>query len=205
MSLTDHKLVVHLNRISKKEVEGLCWEINTVTCDYLSHHSFLQNNDLNVTGACLDVDFSWDQPLTLHASPCFWKFAFDKNANQKIQVAKRYDTTEYGANTLVRMAFKAFELNFPFTFGSLDPTVGTIAELQKEKFNKMKAWTNSPFHNYQSEKKKSHYWIIKKHEQVKCVKCGTKNANQKCSNKMCKECCLVHGSVSCKSHKKAVN
>ena len=139
MSLTDHKLVVHLNCISKKEVEGLCCEINTVTCDYLSHHSFLQNNDLNVTGVCLDINFSQDQLFTLRASPCFWKFAFDKNANRKIQVAKPYNTTEYEATTLVRMAFKAFELKFSFTFGSLNPIVGTIAALQKEKFDEMKA------------------------------------------------------------------
>ena len=113
-----------------------------------------------------------------------------------------YDSTEYEATTLVRMAFKAFELNFPFTFGSLDPTVGTIAASQKERFDKMKDWTNSPFHVYQLKKKHSHYQIIKKHEQVKCVKCGTKNANQKCSNMMCKGCYLVHGSASCKTHKK---
>ena len=103
------------------------------------------------------------------------------------------------------MAFKAFELNFQFTFGSLDPTVGTIAVLQKENFDEMKDWTNSPFYSYQLEKKKSHHRIIKKHEQVKCVKCGIKNANQRCSNKICKGCCLVHGSVSCKTPKKAVN
>ena len=203
--LKDPKLIVHLNRISKKKVDELDLEIITVDCDNLSNHSFLDNNDLNVTGACLDVNFVRNELVTLHASPCFWKFAFDKNANRIIQVEKTFDTSGYEATTLVRMAFKAFELGFPFTFGTMDPTIGTIAESQKVKFEKMKDWNDSPFHAYQLKKERSYYRIVKKHEQVKCVKCGTKNANRNCSNKMCKRCCLTHGSVSCRTHKKTIN
>ena len=55
--LKDPKLIVHLDRISKKKVDELDLEINTVDCDNLSNHSFLDDNDLNVTGACLDVNF----------------------------------------------------------------------------------------------------------------------------------------------------
>ena len=84
-------------------------------------------------------------PNSVHASPSFWKFAFDKNAARKIKVEKPFDTSEYEATTLVRMAFKAFELGFPFSFGDMDPTVGRIAESQKAKFDKMKDWSKSPF------------------------------------------------------------
>ena len=108
-----------------------------MACDNLSHNSFLHNNDLNVTGACLDVDFSRNELVTLHASPSFWKFAFDKNCNRIIQVEKPFDTSEYEATTLVRMAYKAFELQFPFEFGCIDPTVGTLAMSQKVKFDKV--------------------------------------------------------------------
>ena len=105
----------------------------------------------------------------------------------------------------MRMAFKAFEMDYPFTFGSLDPTDGTIALSQKAKFDRMAAeWTNSPFHTYQLKKERSYYRIVKKHKQVKCGKCGRKNANLSCSNKMCKKCCLDAGLLSCKTHKKVV-
>ncbi|KAL7425454.1 hypothetical protein ACHAXM_000022 [Skeletonema potamos] len=56
--------------------------------------------------------------------------------SRKLHVVKPYDASEYEETTLVRMAFKAFELGFPFTFGGLDPTVGTIAESQEAKFDK---------------------------------------------------------------------
>ena len=173
-----------------------------MACDNLSHNSFLHNNDLNVTGACLDVDFSRNELVTLHASPSFWKFAFDKNCNRIIQVEKPFDTSEYEATTLVRMAYKAFELQFPFEFGCIDPTVGTLAMSQKVKFDKMKDWRENRFHSYQLKKEHSHFCIVRKHLQVKCVKCGTKNANKNCANKMCKGCCLQHGASSCKTHKK---
>ena len=173
-------------------------------CDNLSHKSFLSNNDLNVTGACLDVDFLSDGLVTLHASPSFWKFAFGKNSTRKIQVEKPFDTSEYKATTLVRMAFKAFELGFPFTFGDMDPTVGTIAESQKAKFDKMKDWSKSPFLAYQLKKERTHYCIVKKYIQTKCVHCGSNNSNRQCKNKMCKRCCLEHGTVACRAHKKTI-
>ena len=176
-----------------------------MACDNLSSNSFLANNDLNVTGACLNVNFSQDDLVSLHASPSFWKFAFDKNATRKIQVEKPFDTAEYEATTLVRMAFKAFELGFPFTFGDIDPTVGSIALSQKVKFDKMKEWGSSPFHPYQLKKVQNHFFIVKKHPQVKCVHCGMNNANKQCKNEMCKKCCLQHGALSCKTHKHKIN
>ena len=57
--------VVRLNHIPKKEVEDISSEINTAKCDNPSHESFLLNNDLNVTGACLDADFSRTGLLSL--------------------------------------------------------------------------------------------------------------------------------------------
>ena len=142
--------------------------------------------------------------MTVQASPVFWKFLFEKHANRTIEVSKPYDNSKYEATTLVRMAFKAFEMNYPFTFGSLDPTAGTIALSQKVKFDKMTEWTNSPFHTYQLKRVLTYYRIVKKHKQVKCGKCGRKNANLSCSNKMCKKCCLDEGPLSCKARKKVV-
>ena len=115
---------------------------------------------------------------------------------------KPYDTSEYEANTLVRMTFKAFELGFPFTFDDIDPTVGTIAASQKVKFDKMKAWSDSPFHPYQCSKVLTCYKIIKKHTKEICVKCLSVSRNKKCTSKMCKSCCAEHGAPVCGAHRK---
>ena len=176
------------------------------------HNALLKRHpDKNVSASVEDaklntelVDFLSDGLVTLHASPSFWKFAFGKNSTRKIQVEKPFDTSEYKATTLVRMAFKAFELGFPFTFGDMDPTVGTIAESQKAKFDKMKDWSKSPFLAYQLKKERTHYCIVKKYIQTKCVHCGSNNSNRQCKNKMCKRCCLEHGTVACRAHKKTI-
>ena len=113
-----------------------------------------------------------------------------------------YDISEYGATTLVRIAFKAYELGFPFTC-NIDPTDDTIAESQKIKFDKMKDWSNSPFHPYQCKKVKTYYKLVKKHASVNCVKCESRKANKTCANKMCRQCCLIHGDpCTVTSHKK---
>ena len=36
----DKELIVHLNRIEKKPVEDLLWELNTIFCDDLSCQTF---------------------------------------------------------------------------------------------------------------------------------------------------------------------
>ena len=62
------------------------------------------------------------------------------------------NSAEYQANTCVRIAYKVFEMDeseIPFSLGSIDFTQGTIAVSGKEKFDQLKDWPNSPFHEYQ--------------------------------------------------------
>ena len=153
---------------------------------------------------CFDVDFSKDELVSIHAAPCFWEFLFQNKTKRMIRVANPYDTSDYGATTLVRIAYKAFDLGFPFTFGDLTPedVGGTIAESQKVKMDLMSDWHNSPFLTYKCKKEKTYYKIVKKHSQEKCVKCLTKNRNKNCTTKMCKPCCAEHGASICSAHKK---
>lgn len=197
-------MLVDRNCINYQHINSVTLEVNTIKCSNLSPETFLANNDINVTACCFDVDFSRadENLVAIHALPCFWQFIFEQNSNRQLRVVKLYDTSEYEATTLVRMAFKGFELDFPINFGTLDPTVGTIAESQKVKFDKMKGWNDSPFFEYQCKKVRSHYVIVKKHSKVNCVKCLSAISNKKCKSKMCKQCCAEHGAPTCAAHKK---
>ena len=81
----------------------------------------------------------------------------------------------------MRIAFKEFEMGFKFSFGSIDPTDGTLAKSQRDKVVKMNDWVDSPFHEYQCNKCHNHYVLAKKHKKVKCTNCGTAWANRSCS------------------------
>ena len=55
----------------------------------------------------------------------------------------------YGANTCVRIAYNAFqmeEFDIQFTLGNIDFTQGTAAVSDKDKFDQTKNRPSSPFH-----------------------------------------------------------
>ena len=192
---------VMLDRIAYKEVEGFPWEINTVECHRLSAENFLANNDLNVTAACLHVDFTTDSLFSFHASPSFWEFVFQKGVDRVIKTVHSFYTIENGATTCVRMSYKSFQLGFKCLFGDIDPTVGTLALSQKKKFDEMLEWVDSPLLDYQCNKHANHFVLAKKHNRVRCT-CGKAWINKDCTNKMCKKCCMAkevgRNSILCK-------
>ena len=108
------------------------------------------------------------------------------------------DADEYGANTCVCMAYKAFQMELKHSFVQIDPTRGTLAKSQKEKFDKMKEWDDSPFHEYQCNKCRNHSTIKKRHEKLRCASFTTAWADSKCTNKMCKnkKCCVHHTTLN---------
>ena len=93
------------------------------------------------------------------------------------------------------------EFEVPYTFGTIDVTHGTIAVSGKEKFDQMKDWVDSPFHEYQCNKEGGHFIIAKKHKKVNCAaKDCNKWANKNCGHGMCKKCCVE---LQQKSNKKS--
>ena len=136
----------------------------------------------------------------------FGRSFFQKRAERKIKLVDPFDLTRYGPTTCVRMAYKAYQLSFPFShdFYGIDPTDGTIAESQKKKVDEMAKWDNSPFHEYQCRRVRSHFVIQKKHSRVKCEHCVKKWSNISCCNcnTMCRTCCIEHGGNQCRVHKK---
>ena len=142
---------------------------------------------------------SWHNLFTVHASPSFWEFAFQKDSDRRIRIVNSFEAGEYGARTCVRMAFKAYELGLKYSFGSIDPTKGTLAASHKEKFDKMANWVDSPFHEYKCNTCRKRvsptvtvksYVLKKRHDRVKCIDCMAAWANIQCSHKRCKKCCI---------------
>ena len=187
-------MVVYMNQVAYHHEEGLEWEINTVKSDLISAQGFLDGNDLNVTAACLNVDFASDELFTMHASPCFWEFLFEKSEARVIRTAALFDDGQYSVKTFVRMAFKAFEMSFKCSFDNIvDLTRGKLAESQKAKLDKMASWVDSPFGEYKCNSCNNHTWVLKKkHDRNKCPRCTTAWANAKCSHSLCKSCCVEH-------------
>ena len=208
---TDHnrKLSVDMNRIEYKAVDGMEWEVNTVYCNHLSEETFLANNDTNITASCLRVNVYNDSLFTIHASPCFWAFLFQKQNERKIQPADTIRTTKYEVTHAIRIAYKAFQMQqFSYSLCGIDLARGTIAKSQKEKIDKMNAWHDSPFLEYRCKEDRSHFVLVKKHDKLICASQNCLGrANRTCTHKMCKKHCIEHvrcGNNKCKLKEHAV-
>jgi|AntRauTorckE5430_2_1112549.scaffolds.fasta_scaffold07164_2 hypothetical protein len=198
-------LIVDLGGIKYHKVEGLELEINTVKCSNLSPDTFMVNNDLNVTGACFNVNFAGDEGsklFTIHVSPQLWTFFFKNHDERQIKAIDRGNVDLHDATTCVRIAYKAWQMpSFGFDLGSIDYTKGTLANSQKEKFDKIKNWGDNPFKEYRCNKHGNHFVMTKRHERVYCCECRTGRANATCSHKRCRGCCSKHvrsGASKCK-------
>jgi hypothetical protein len=186
-------------------------ELNLVKCYSYSAAGFLDNNDINVTATCFEVDLPNDI-FRVHVSPYFWEFAFSKAADRTIRVVDSYNLSKYTSTTCIRLAFKAFEMDqFKLDMEGLDPTNGTFANSQKEKLDQMKSWEKSPFHTFDCKKKKNKncFMFVSKHDKVACTACKKGRVNKTCSNSMCKKCCVNHAlnnstKCKCKEHYKAM-
>jgi hypothetical protein len=187
----DLPLNVDLHAIKKINVVGLPYELNMVKCFSIRSAGFLENNDNNITGSCFEIEFSRDKVLTLHASPCFWQFVFEKPENRVIKVANTFAYSIYKVTTAIRLAFKKYEMQqFKFDMGKLDPANGTFANSQKVKYDRMKDWVDSPFHSFECKKKNNCFSFISKHNKEKCLDCGLERVNKQCTYKCCKKCCV---------------
>ena len=78
-------------------------------------------------------------------------FLFQKHFDRKIQAVNTINNDSYEETTCVRIDFKAFQLeefDLKFSFANIDPANWTIADSQKEKFDRIKDWPESPFREY---------------------------------------------------------
>jgi hypothetical protein len=105
------------------------------------------------------------------------------------------------ARTLVRLAFKSFELDIPFDIRdpsgkAIDAHSEVLYKSHVDKIEKMKDWTLSPF-RYMAVEKKAGAFILKQLASiVNCSNCHSGHANKQCKNLLCKKCCIGDVSIS---------
>jgi hypothetical protein len=130
-----------------------------VKCNSLSVEGFLENNDINATAACINVtrmDASSDDDsdngsdalidFDFHFAPEFWHFFLSSATERKLCAI----SLAAGSRSLVRLAFKSFEMGIPFSSKRLDgtaidPSADPLFASHKEKIKAMQQWQDSPF------------------------------------------------------------
>ena len=75
----------------------------------------------------------------MQATAAFWQFLLEE------RVLKPFFERRHGAKTLVRLSYKANQMNLPFETRDLDPTSETVAKSHADKLKEMKDWNLSPF------------------------------------------------------------
>ncbi len=145
---------------------------------------------------------AWRQRGKVSLKPAVTKWSESTNTcASRVQVRAR---------TLVRLAFKSFELNIPFD--DKDPS-GVPINAQHEpvykthvdKINKMKDWKDSPFRHKSIQQKSNGFMLKLLATKVDCEKCTTGHANKQCKKLLCKKCCLDDETTTkCAAHRKAV-
>ena len=139
------KLSVHWHKIKYEELTTEL-KLNTVGCSNLNTYTVLENNDINITGCCLGVDFrSGKGVVTVHVAECLLEFLL--GGDRVVKILDTVDTND-GANSCVRAAYKAYQHGLRVDLGEYDPQKGSISKASKEKIDKMNGWIHNPFSSY---------------------------------------------------------
>ena len=105
-----------------------------------------------------------------------------KIVQTKIKTIERFELSFCIATTCVRVAYKAFQMSFPYSFGNLYRTNGLILLMEQflwsqKRFSNMMKRIKSPSYKYQFCKCHKYYEIIKKHFYFWCTDWLTKWEN----------------------------
>ncbi len=178
-------------------------ELNEIKCHSVSPQGFLDNNDINATGICIEV--LEDKSIKVQACPAFWDF-FSEESRHLQACREGVDT-----RTLVRLAFKSNESGIPFE--TKDPAgkeIGYFAKLfksHKKKVEEMNsAWDQSPFKLYDVKEYDRGFKLEPNSNTFMCSQCNRVRGNRRCVKKMCKGCCgKVGGAKKCSEHKQKMS
>ncbi len=173
--------------------------MNEIKCHSVSPQGFLDNNDINATGICIEV--LDDKSIKVHASPAFWDFFFEESRH--LQACHEGVDTR----TLVRLAFKSYESGIPFQTtnpaGKEIEYGAKIFKSHKQKVEKMNStWDLSPFKRFDVKEYDRGFKLEPNSNIFMCSKCNRVRGNKRCVKKMCKGCCSkVGGDKKCSEHK----
>ena len=154
-------------------------EINIVPCSNITTTSLMKNNDINATGVVLRVTAAKDKSTysidECEISPVFWEFLLSSDHVLRVNHPNRY-----GAKSLIRLAYKAFQMKLPFDSNGLAPFTETIAKSHVDKLKEMKNWKESPVFIYKANnaKKGGGYELVSRINKHVCMKCGSSTCNK---------------------------
>ena len=183
-----------INRLdcSYTNISGLEEEVNLINCSHLNTAWLLNNSDINAVALCVHVHVRNNKVQLSEwiISPEFWHFLI-------VDQTLRSWRTDSPARTLVRLAFKSYQLKLPFSTSSLSLLDGIVFASHQKKVKEMESkWKDYPFSDYKLKKKsrKSFHFI-----RFRAVcECGRK-ANLRCDIQKCAKCC-VKDENTCKVH-----
>ena len=173
----------------QEKVKGVESEVNFISCAHLSTSCLISNFDINAVAVCVHVLVENDIIASVKwtVTPQFWHFLL-------VDPTLQSWWTDSPSRTLVRLAYKSYDMGIPFSRSSLSLTNGELFTSHRKKVEEMKEkWDDYPFIDYKlkSKSKKSYVFVRVKTE----CQCGRK-ANLKCISKKCSKCCKL-GIVSC--------
>ena len=182
---TDDLLLV-INKLNIKRfcVGGIDEEVNTVECKNLNPRPFLSNNDISITASCINIDFSTGEMQKLQFTHRHSSGNFSSRATWTRKFSPQAQLTKLSTEQMLLFelhkckAFQRNEFDLAFDIDGIDLARGTIAASGKEDFDRLKDGIGSLFHDYQCNKKDTHYILANKHKKVSCVVEGSR---QKCA------------------------
>jgi hypothetical protein len=160
-----HYFEIIFKDITKRRIEDVDLEVNIVAVKNFNAQSLLASNDINATAVAINVcEVVPGQPVkfTVEASAHFWEFILSEG-----HVLKAVNPPRAKARSLVRMAYKAFEMSLPFDDCGIDPGSEGLYKSHKDKFDemKMKGWADNPFANMELERAENEgyaFWLKKR-------------------------------------------
>ena len=175
------------------KLNGLDVEINIINCTNLNLEAIIENCDINAVSVFVNVGVEKKRVVSTEVvtSPEFWDFlVFDHTL--------RSWSTDSPARTLVRLAYKSYQMELPYAEGTLSLLDGEVFASHKKKVEEMELkWEDYPFSNYQLKKKTKKSFKFRKYY-TECP-CGRKG-NLYCISEKCSKCCRKQVS-DCKVHK----
>ena len=152
----------------------------------------MTNCDINVVAVFVDVKVHNQQVSNTEwvIGAQFWDFLFSEHILRSWQ-------TDSPARTLVRLAFKSYQMGLPFSQGSLNLLDGELFVSHKKKVEEMEVkWDAYPYRQYKLESSKKSYRFRK----IRAECPYGRKANLKCAVEKCSKCCSKDP-VVCKAHK----
>ena len=190
----------------KLYLDGSTTEVNTVKMINLSCKKLVENNDINATAVAIEVvntapaenGSDNDVSLRLEVSASFWEFLLGRRILRPV-------FGKNGARTLVRLAYKAFQMNLEFHH-DIDPRNENIFKSHREKIVEMnEKWPQSPFQNMRVLQARGNAFCLDPTSQPEeCTLCKSAKMNKKCAVKRCKKCCSKDATTDCVAHSKKI-